>query len=436
MAQSSAYPGLSFVNSATSKDLELDQETDSGFSHFERSCLDDEAPETEDSKSNVEEPIWNQPTEDIPDPTSSTDCSESESDSNLASDFQVDYDASSESLGIGADTPWVPSGPFRFLDLPRELRDNVYAELLTSENLNTRGTYYGYDNCRLHVWDREDAKRLGRVWQRENESDESDESEGSSVSSNHHTQIIFTAIMRTSKQIHVEAKKALYDLNTFSIDLTRLIPRLLNEAEHPDQTLPNNYIRLADHEPYQLGDELPGGLNYNCDPSAICRLNLQLHLWDAEGMSDRRTRPGLFANRNAFVGPFDVLAKLSLQGFHQMKSLQKVRISLAYDEIGVPTLVRWCKGDGPPPMRIRSFMRDLVAAVPEKVQITWGMTNAEAQKIVEESKWKGARMEAWWGFVAGDVLRKLADEFKCLKGMDAKFADEHAFEEIEEDLNQ
>ncbi|KAF2814070.1 uncharacterized protein BDZ99DRAFT_459802 [Mytilinidion resinicola] len=154
-------------------------------------------------------------------------------------------------------------------------------------------------------------------------------------------------------------------------------------------------------------------------------MDLQLHLWDAEGTFDRYWGMQHHCRLSDFEGAYDVLSNLSLQSFHQLKGLKSLQISLAFDDKRTPNLARWCLGNGPAPMRMRSFVRDLVATIPENVELWWGMTEVEATKAVQETKFRGAREGSWWGFVAGEVLRKLADEFVCVRGIDAAYANEH-----------
>ncbi|KAF2814068.1 uncharacterized protein BDZ99DRAFT_230977 [Mytilinidion resinicola] len=79
-----------------------------------------------------------------------------------------------------------------FLDLPRELRDMVYANILTN------GPPGGMGIFRLNI-----GQRMEKI-------------KGRGV----------TRTLRLNKQIFMEAKEALYSLNIFSIDLTSWNPHL------------------------------------------------------------------------------------------------------------------------------------------------------------------------------------------------------------------
>jgi hypothetical protein len=106
--------------------------------------------------------------------------------------------------------------------------------------------------------------------------------------------------------------------------------------------------------------------------------------------------------------------RFSFVGLYKMGALQKLHVTFAYyDYYAVPELERWCLGNGPAPRRMRSLMRDLVAAVPQMVgRISWRKGDQEAQKAISDRVWQ------WpgWSVVEGDVQERLAAESATSRG--------------------
>ncbi|KAF2500216.1 hypothetical protein BU16DRAFT_240180 [Lophium mytilinum] len=322
--------------------------------------------------------------------------------------------------------PWEPTGPFRFLDLPRELRDVVYGHIFNSlpgeVSESKSPTIVKPAKGEGPVYDRPDFR----------------------LQKSH-------VIIQSCKQVHEEVKDTIYGLHTFSITLDKQHPHFhcpLHATHRTDGSkipLPSNAAN-ADIEDAFMDEDLlvrPPVVQYNgpfrgwmtrraCynrrprtqhgwDLTAVRKLNLKLDL--ALG----REHYVLFNNRVPDV--YKHLSNFSFRGLYAMKELQDLCVSIAYGPDCPPALLAFFEGNGKALVKVRELIRTLMASIPKTVNnVRWNFTKSEYD--VEWTVGNAFQVKGWTE-VNGNFLEKLAKEFEACRGMDAEYFQEEAEAEVE-----
>ncbi|KAF2500230.1 hypothetical protein BU16DRAFT_578232 [Lophium mytilinum] len=285
--------------------------------------------------------------------------------------------------------PWKPTGPFKFLELPRELRDMVYDKIF--EDLPER-----------HPWGNlvhDASEALFYPWR------------GSPMLAGllgyDDVPIALngpTAVLRTCKQVNEEAKEALYRdrifIATFNEMKRRFGSRRQLHYDHPFQHIPSSAI------------------DCRWDFASIRRLVILFDMGD-----------GMAGEVNDDDGPnFEysgdiLLSTASFEALRTMPNLKELRIGMTYDSAAAPQLLRFFKGGDKAPYLLRNMMRSLIASIPKTVPVEWGLAEQDYRDMFWMNSAKDVReMQIFqWGTVEGKVLKGLADEFEGLRGTDIDY---------------
>ncbi|KAF2814086.1 uncharacterized protein BDZ99DRAFT_231256 [Mytilinidion resinicola] len=308
-------------------------------------------------------------------------------------------------VGLKADAPkpFSRSGPFRFLDLPREVRDMVYHHVVlppVSEYLGARPKMHSYIRTEL------DYPPLR-------------------VSSNR------TAILQTSKQVCEESKKVLYEEPIYQVDLTLkhwcfdvFEPEIYNDDPTVLSGGEKYHEQWADdRNDTWLLDGMAGIPEWNL--SAIRKLHITINLCRYTHAKDEEFG----------YAPYRILEKISVRALHGMKNLRNLRISIIHGWLP-PELQGFFQGITYAPLKMRELMRKLIGSIPKTVKtVRWGLTEEEIRKEYPNPprahRHTAPPSSMTFGLinsglkhtqhVRAEVLKPLVKEFEVLRGMDAEY---------------
>lgn len=247
--------------------------------------------------------------------------------------------------------------PFRFLNLPAELRNMVYGYLLIN-NRCKNDPVFSAPEIKKGI-----RKRVAINRRRQTLSKKREEEGKKSVQRRAPTTepLAYISILSACKQIHDEAKDILYRKNSFRIAIRNF---------------------KWDNNPEYM--QLDCGL-YGWDFPRITNLQLELSIdWHAD-----------LATRVNWVG----LTKA-------MPALRRLQVFVT-----LPDPSRWGRSElsdwGQVDWKYKAIFRDLVAAIPKSVNVKWGLT---LRQKVRDFKDKD--------YVEGRVLRAMYREFENQQGID------------------
>ncbi|KAF2499853.1 hypothetical protein BU16DRAFT_536139 [Lophium mytilinum] len=289
---------------------------------------------------------------------------------------------------------WKPTGAFRFLDLPRELRDMVYdlalkqgIVLWKSKLVKDKGaTLYGE---RLSL--QGPAPHLKKF-----------------------------AILEICKQVSKEVKEALYPQLTFGLILASS-SAWLHYSHYPchfdvpgcynpgPESFPPPYAGLLNHVRVT---------NHNWDIEHIQRLVMIFEL------NVKQTSPRF--------NPLDGHTDLGRSGpdparfraLHYMRSLRELRVVIIYNGATPRALLKFFERESEHvPDKLQATMQSLIAATPKHVTIEWGWTKEKYMtafrrpfRYLNDMRDPKRRFE----LVQEEVLKRLADGFPGLQRTEAE----------------
>ncbi|KAF2500229.1 hypothetical protein BU16DRAFT_534846 [Lophium mytilinum] len=317
--------------------------------------------------------------------------------------------------------PWRhPS--FRFLDLPREIRDIVYGILMTNSRSGSEGLFHSIKD--RHAPKARLKSRPGRPLKPR------------------------TALLCVNKQIYEEAKEALYTNNVFSVALAQNNLRFTNkpvpgpfrfEAILPGASKAHNEAFHNEFDRKVVApskNECPSqpAIPFGWDLTAIRYLHVQIYLEDTE-LEYAQSEP-------CYSGAYAQMSKLSWESFHKMGKLVNLSVRLLFLDDSPPTLLRFCLGIGPAPMQLRHMLRGLVAAVPRSAgEIRWGCGVTKDELKWFEKVERSAEHFAFNDFdgnsyemVDGKALEKLVVGLDAIRGIDADYEAEYPAEREAEEM--
>ncbi|KAF2499865.1 hypothetical protein BU16DRAFT_558153 [Lophium mytilinum] len=283
--------------------------------------------------------------------------------------------------------------PFRFLDLPRELRDMVYEYAFQplSESNYTRGPVIfnkPHPTSFLHP------------------------------PKSFHGPLKNLALLGTCKQVKEETQEALYRKYYFWVGFSYRYrirppskrPPTLRHFDVPETYFPSlsscppacaDPSRMINHQ-WDITHIRMLILTFECTANALGGSLWEEYepLWDFEDPDN---------NSVAYPCRFRAL--------HYMPSLKEVRILIQYSDNTYGALRRFLKGEvKEAPDTLKQMMRSLISAVPKGVEIMWGITGAEASKLFTHfwQYWQPDREKAlgWYEFALASwkVLKGVVDE--------------------------
>ncbi|KAF2809926.1 uncharacterized protein BDZ99DRAFT_520021 [Mytilinidion resinicola] len=294
------------------------------------------------------------------------------------------------------------TAPFRFLDLPRELRDIIYDYALEplSDHKYTRG---------LVIFNKRRPP-------------------------SYHGLLKNLALLGTCKQVKEETQEALYRTYYFRASFTLPPPLVFRPLILRYFDVPETYFPTSSSFPPAYAGQRTEFLilTFDCMDTTT--------MWGSNPLEERESCQEMEYSDH----PDDYEPSGWFRALHYMPALKQVRVLIMYSERTNERLQNFFKGEVKEAPLLRRTVRSLVAAVPKGVEIKWGITEAEAAKIFTDF-WQSLKMNfdkvlKQWGFTFADrkALEGLADELgDGVERTDAEaFARGHGTEEgVEEARN-
>ncbi|KAF2499857.1 hypothetical protein BU16DRAFT_615216 [Lophium mytilinum] len=319
---------------------------------------------------------------------------------------------------------WQPTGPFRFLDLPRELRDMVYEEVLAPiTSLDTTTAAKVVSDRTQVVLPHERHKYL------------TDQP------------LVKAALLQTCKQVNGEASDALYRTHTFLATFDRHTKgttetRRCRRCMVVTTVYPTTrYFDVPQHFYYPTKDpatRFPPRFSGSLDEKAKV-----FHEWDIERVRKLvllfDNSDEVFSQRLFHYNKGDVVAGRRVMGYphrfrglHYMPALKEVRVCVMY-----AAATTWGKAFEQGKLKVvrpgmRVFLKSIMEAVPKGVVIKWGGTGEGFEVFPKESAvWvEGSHL----GVVGEEVLRGVTEGIEGVERLEAEVFVRGSMVEDDEDL--
>ncbi|KAF2500215.1 hypothetical protein BU16DRAFT_601894 [Lophium mytilinum] len=292
--------------------------------------------------------------------------------------------------------PFSRSGPFRFLDLPREIRDMVYHHVVLPPVSQILGDRPKMRPLNLDAFD---YSRL-------------------CLSSNR------TAILQASKQLREEGRKVLFEESIYQVDLglKRWCFDVFEPENHDPRAISKGekyHEQCIEHDNEMwLLDGMAGSPGWNL--SEIRKLHITINLRVYTHAQDPEYG----------YAPYRILEKISVRGLHGMKNLQHLRISILHG-YAPPELQAFYDGTAHAPLKVRELMRRLIGSIPKTVKtVRWGLKEEEIMQEYPDRSRRSVSIGSssfmksafkHMQHVRPEVLEPLAKELEVLRGMDAEY---------------